>query len=134
MYYILFDFIKTHRHLRINRQGVTRTVLLSNNYALKIPNMTTFELFLSGLRANLQERTFGNGAFPCLNQTLASSKWGLFTVQKRLKEVYLYDPQFAEDMSKLMQRTTIRSMHESDWKPSNYGYDGAILKRLDYGS
>lgn len=132
--YILLDFIFNAGKLEINRTGVTRTVILSRKYVLKIPTTKTYELFLSGLKANLQERTFGNlYQFPCLNATLASSKYGLFTVQKRLKPVDYTLPQFNLDMQTLMNRTTIRAIHESDWKPENYGYDGLELKRIDYG-
>lgn len=132
--YILLDFILSARKLEVNRTGVTRTVVLSRKYALKLPTTSTYELFLSGLKANLQERIFGiTYDFPCLNRTLVSSKYGLFTVQKRLKPVDYTLPQFNIDMQELMKRTTIRAIHESDWKPENYGYDGKELKRIDYG-
>mgnify|MGYP001557967698 CR=1 FL=1 len=39
-------------------QGATRTVLLTNRYAIKIPRLVEWRLFLHGLLANMQERQF----------------------------------------------------------------------------
>lgn len=40
------------------KQGATRNVFLTKNYAIKIPRMIEWKLFLCGLLANMQEVQF----------------------------------------------------------------------------
>jgi hypothetical protein len=40
------------------KYGTTRTVILTKNYAIKIPTFVTYKLFLNGLLGNMQEHLF----------------------------------------------------------------------------
>ena len=42
----------------MHKRGVTREVFLVHNYAVKIPSLRSWKLFLQGLLCNIQESTF----------------------------------------------------------------------------
>lgn len=117
----------------INKTGVTRTVILTKRLAIKIPTFKSLQLFLSGWQANIQEATFGDVGFTCLNQVKASFLKDLVVVHKRIKPVN-HKGLFWVEQKQLEISSKVRSLHESDTKPENYGYDNGVLKRLDYGS
>lgn len=41
--------------VRINREGATRIVILTKRFAIKIPNVYSYTMFLHGLLANRHE-------------------------------------------------------------------------------
>ncbi|MBC70435.1 MULTISPECIES: hypothetical protein [Acinetobacter] len=119
--------------MQINRTGVTRTVILTNSLAIKIPTFKSLQLFLSGWQANIQEATFGDVGFICLNQVKASFLKDLVVVHKRIKPVN-HKGLFWVEQKQLEISSKVKYLHESDKKPENYGYDNGVLKRLDFGS
>ncbi len=48
--------------------GATRHVFLIGDYAIKVPRLTDWKLFLHGLLANMQEAEFGN--CPCVKNRM----------------------------------------------------------------
>lgn len=67
-----------------NRMGVTREVILTRRYAIKIPKLVYgWKLFLCGLLANMQERDFGRAGWPQLCPLVWSVPGGWLVVQRR---------------------------------------------------
>ncbi len=69
--------------MRIVRSGVTRDVLLTGRLAIKIPKLTSWRLFLLGLLANMQERTFARAGWAELCPVIFSVPGGWLTVMRR---------------------------------------------------
>src|ERR1019366_10644290 len=95
--------------------GVTRKVLLTNRYAFKVPNWTTWRQFLWGLLSNMQERAFSRLAWPILCPVLLSDPWGFLVVMPRCD--------LAPDGS-LAQLSDLYGWEDAptDDKPENFGY------------
>jgi len=69
-------------HLAVMR-GATRTVLLTKRYAIKVPRLASWRLFLCGLLANMQEREFSRAGWPELCPVLFSLPGGWLVVMPR---------------------------------------------------
>lgn len=66
------------------RNGVTREVLLTGRYAIKLPKLTGgWSFFLRGLLANMQERRCGAARWPELCPVVFSSPGGWILVMRR---------------------------------------------------
>lgn len=63
--------------------GTTRTVLLIHRWAIKMPAMSEWRLFLLGLLANMQERSFGMTGWPKLCPVVFSIPGGWLVVMRR---------------------------------------------------
>lgn len=63
--------------------GTHRTVYLIGNYAIKRPVFVEWRLFLHGLLANMQERTFGKMDWPELCPVIFGMPGGWFIVMRR---------------------------------------------------
>lgn len=70
--------------------GTTRTVLLIGKYALKFPSCSSWKLFLHGLLANMQEKSFSSMGIPELAPVVFSI-WGGFLVVMPRAEVKSFD-------------------------------------------
>lgn len=71
--------------VKINRQGCTRIVILTKNYAFKIPNfLDGYKLFLTGLLANLQEKQFAILKYKKLCPILFTLPLGFLIVMPRV--------------------------------------------------
>jgi len=114
----------------INRTGATRIVLLTDNYAIKIPNfLSGWKLFVKGILANLNEREFWTVADPRYKQWLCPIVWGSWgawiVVMKRANRKPDMDPRLA---FKELEHVV------GDHKEDNYGMlDGRVVM-IDYGS
>jgi hypothetical protein len=66
------------------RNGVTREVLLTTRYAIKLPKLTGgWSFFLRGLLANMQERRCGAARWPELCPVVCSMPGGWILVMRR---------------------------------------------------
>jgi hypothetical protein len=104
------------------RSGVTRHVLITKNYAFKVPNVRNgWRLFLCGLLANLSEKEWGNYQDASLkpNTPLFSSWGGWLSVQRRAEP-------FTGDIS------TLNWLPWGDRKQSNLGIVNGQVVVIDY--
>ena len=120
--------------MEINRQGVTRIVLLIGNYAIKIPNFTCqHNHFLQGCYANWSERQLSINAklFPDEDKLQGKfapsyfcSWFGLIQIQARCEPCKndLSDAQIKE----------YEPLCGTDFKKENFGYYNNKLVCLDY--
>lgn len=67
--------------------GTTRTVFLVGKLAIKIPVFSEWRLFLQGLLANIQERTFSKTGWPELCPVLFSIPGGWLVIMKRAEPI-----------------------------------------------
>jgi hypothetical protein len=76
--------------VEINRQGITRVVLLTKRYAFKFPRLVYgWEMFLNGLLANLSEQDWGNyhDAFLIPNPVIRAAPGGFCNVYRRAAQL-----------------------------------------------
>jgi len=64
-------------------KGATRCVLLTRRYAVKVPRLVSWRLFLHGLLSNMQEREFSRTGWPELCPVLFSLPGGWLVVMPR---------------------------------------------------
>ena len=113
--------------MRIDRTGITRTVILIRSWAIKVPTLRYgWRMFLSGLLANLQERQWWGWwpNNPRLCPVLRSSRLGFWLVMARTEDIEEHEmPPRGEYLDLPL-----------DYKADNFGrIDGRIVLR-DYGS
>lgn len=122
--------------ISINRKGATRIVILTNKYALKIPNIRDgYKFFIMGILCNIQEWIMGNGDW-CkdINPTIYHNRLGLLNIQPRLRPVR-HRGLFWVEYKRMLTLTQFKDFISSDVKPENFGYTkGMKLLKLDYGS
>jgi hypothetical protein len=63
--------------------GATRFVVLTRRWAIKLPRLVSWRLFLCGLLANMQEREFSRTGWPELCPVLFSLPGGWLVVMPR---------------------------------------------------
>jgi hypothetical protein len=117
--------------VKLIKTGITRTVILIGDYAIKIPNSRhDHKHFLSGCLANWTERQFSK------NNSL-SSEWGkkilpvyfcswfgLFSIHPRIQ---IRTKPLSEKQKKYFSDVT------TDIKPDNFGYYKGALVCVDFG-
>lgn len=115
--------------VQLKLAGTTRIVILWGKIALKLPNVRRWRLFLHGLLANLQERTFGTLEGCC--PVLCSDPLGFALVMRRARP--LSDEEWAAfDYEGFIHRQSHRVPAEN--KRDSFGWlDGEIVA-VDYGS
>lgn len=64
-------------------KGATRWVFLTKRYAIKIPSLSSWGLFLTGLLANIQECVFSKVKWPELCPVIWSIRGGWLVVMPR---------------------------------------------------
>ncbi len=121
--------------MEINQQGCTRIVILTKRYAFKIPRITSWEGFLLGCLANLNERRWKNVPTEYrLCPIFYANRFGLLNIMPRCKRIQHRGFYFQELISICAQSPVASEFYMSDAKPENYGiYMGRMVK-LDYGS
>lgn len=115
-----------------NRQGITREVFLIGRYAIKVPRIVYgWKMFLCGLLANMQERTFGSTGWPEICPVVFSLPGGWLVVMRRARlltddEWRVFDPKaFCETEEYTVPAET---------KRDSFGVlDGRIVA-IDYGN
>ena len=111
--------------------GVTRTVILIGNVAIKLPAMVEWRLFLLGLLANMQEALFSRTERPELCPVLWARPGGFLVVMRRAR--VLTDGEFlALDLEQWVQRGDFTVPAEI--KPDSFGYLDGRLVAVDYGN
>ena len=69
-----------------NRQGITREVFLIGRWAFKFPRIVSgWRMFLCGLLANMQERSFAAAGWPELCPVVFSIPGGWLVVMRRAR-------------------------------------------------
>jgi hypothetical protein len=75
---------------KIMKQGATRNVFLIGRYAIKIPRLVEWRLFLNGLLANMQEVTFSETKWEEFCPVLFHFPLGFMVVMKRCDPLTRY--------------------------------------------
>jgi hypothetical protein len=116
-----------------NRQGITREVILTRRYAIKIPKLACgWKHFLWGLLANMQERTLSKAGWPELCPVVFSLPGGWLLVMRRAG--ILTDADWASFNAKAFCETPNYFVPAEQWKQDSFGkIDGRIVA-VDYGS
>lgn len=121
----------THKNCRL-AFGVTRRVLLIGRYAVKVPTMREWRLFLLGLLANMQEALFGRMNHPDLCPVLWSIPGGFLIVMRRART--LTDDEFAAlDLERWVVRDETFTV-PAEIKADSFGYLDGRLVAVDYGN
>lgn len=122
--------------MKIIKTGVTRWVILTRKYAIKVPRPDYgWRLFIEGVRANLNEREFYQiaqipdneltKALPYICPILWAS-WGAWiVVMPRCKPLL---PETARECFLMMEKLV------GDHKDDNYGVFNGKVVMFDYGS
>jgi hypothetical protein len=120
--------------------GVTRRVFIFNKFVVKIPSTKEYKLFLNGILANLQEKQ-RSGQHPDLASVLWCDPLGLFLFMEKADAVgypgwfedEMWGP-FQEMLAEKYKDDDLKEFLLSDPKPSNWGYIGDKLVKIDYGN
>ena len=115
-----------------NKQGVTREVLLTRCYAIKIPKLIYgWHKFLCGLLANMQEATFSRAGFPELCPVVFAFPGGWLLVMRRAE--LLSDAEWCAFNAEVFC-TTPDYIIPAEFKQDSFGkLDGRIVA-IDYGN
>jgi hypothetical protein len=111
--------------------GATRLVLLTKNYALKVPTPHSWKLFLFGLLSNMYERRWSGFDPERLCPVLWSIPGGFLNVMPRVETLddYLDTDLYLERFGDQGDYTL--SFIEN--KPHHFGYYKGNLVAVDYG-
>ena len=112
------------------KQGTTRTVFLTQNYAIKIPSMKSWRFFLHGLLSNMQEKEW-SGVDERLCPTYFSIPGGFLNIMPRVVEI-TYEDWIDLDTEKYLKDQYM--ILPVDNKYCSFGYLDGKLVAVDYGS
>lgn len=123
--------------MQLNRQGATRTVILTRRHALKIAGAWTYthrcwwRHLLHGLLANMQERAFSKTGWPELCPVVFCMPGGWFLIMRRARIMTAEEfEQFDHEAFCARSDYTVPAERKAD----SFGYlDGRIVA-VDYGS
>ncbi len=113
------------------RFGTTRSVLLIGRYAVKVPSIKEWRLFLLGLLANMQEVSFSRCGWPELCPVVFSIHGGLLVVMLRAEPI-TRDEFFALDVEIWRDRGEYVIPVED--KLDSFGQLNGSIVAVDYGS
>lgn len=120
------------RSQRIMRcRGTTRNVLLIGRWAVKVPSITEWRLFLLGLLANMQEARFSRCGWQELCPVVFSIPSGLLIVMHRAEPI-TRDEFFAIDVELWRDRGEYIIPVEA--KLDSFGRLNGRVVAVDYGS
>jgi hypothetical protein len=105
------------------KRGVTREVVLIGRYAIKLPSLRSWRLFLQGLLCNIQEREF-SGFDERLCPVLLSVWGGFVNAMPRCVPV----DDFTPEMDRICDDLTF-----IEKKQCSFGMMGDRLVAVDYG-
>lgn len=120
------------------RKGTTRWVLLIGQYAIKIPAMSSWDMFLYGLLGNMQETKFSSMGIEELAPVVFSVPGGFLNVMPRadvktFDEIgFEYVDEFHRNIELSEHRDILRNIVES--KPCSLGKLNNKIVAVDYGS
>ena len=122
----------THKNCRLE-YGCTRRVLLIGRYAIKVPAMREWRLFLLGLLANMQEAVFSKAGWPELCPVLFAVPGGFLIVMRRAR--VLTDEEFhALDLGHTCWLDRGDYVIPAELKSDSFGYLDGRLVAVDYGN
>lgn len=112
--------------MHINRTGITRIVILTNRYAIKIPRIRHgWRFFLAGILANVQEdSTYKFHPRKDLLCPVIWCSWGGWVLVMQRTLPCMSKPNYSE---------WIENGLGGDDKPENYGVLGSKIVKIDYG-
>ena len=115
--------------------GSTRNVFIFKHFVIKVPTIQEYRLFLNGLLANLQEKQW-SGHHPDLAKVIFCTKSGLFLIMEKANVIStaVDTASFQAMIERHYQNDDLRAFMISDAKPSNWGYIGVHLVKIDYGN
>lgn len=115
-----------------NRQGITREVILTRRYAVKIPKLIYgWQKFLCGLLANMQEAAFGRSGLPELCPVVFAVPGGWLLVMRRAE--MLTDAEWIAFDARAFCETD-GYVVPAEFKQDSFGkLDGRIVA-IDYGN
>lgn len=112
--------------------GSTRIAICIGPFAIKIPVLTNWEMFLKGLVGNITERKWAKLQHHNLPKIHYSSSTGFFAIHERVRPVR-HVGLFWLDLSQICATSDLSTdFWLSDPKPSNFGYRGTTLVKVDY--
>jgi hypothetical protein len=111
-------------------RGATREVILTKNYALKVPSIRSWELFLCGLLSNMSEKTW-SGFSEHLCPVLRALPGGFLNVMPRVDtfDSHLDDGLYEEIFGEKEDYT----LEFVENKPHHFGYYQGLIVAVDYG-
>lgn len=117
-------------------KGTTRCVYLVGKYAIKTPSIQSWEQFLQGMLANLQERCWWKETHhKNLARVYYCDCFGLCLIMERANYVICNNP------NEFTQKIVAEFFHDCteaglpvDPRPSNIGVFDEQYKLIDYGS
>lgn len=111
--------------------GSTRHVILVGEWAIKIPVIVEWRLFLHGLLANMQENKFSKFGWPELCPVLWAIPGGFLLIMRRAR--VLTDCEFIKlDMVAWVDRGDY--VISAEIKSDSFGYLNGKLVAIDYGN
>lgn len=110
--------------------GTTRTVLLTEKYALKFPTLKSWKLFLHGLLGNMQEKQFSSLS-DLLCPVVFYVPGGFLLVMPRAKPLS-YQEFFHLDYDKFVNQDDFVLPIEN--KQDSFGILNGKIVGIDYGS
>lgn len=112
-------------------RGTTRVVFLIGRFAVKVPAVSEWRLFLLGLLANMQEVQWSAAGFPELCPVMWSIPGGVCLVMQRART--LTEAEFnALDIKSWLDRGDY--VVPAELKPDSFGYLDGRLVAVDYGN
>lgn len=120
------------KRIRVAR-GTSRLVILAGKYAIKIAYGTTFEHFLRGIVSNICENKWRRFYSPNLPRIYCTLALGLITVHERVRPVKHFGLYHIDLTETAIKSGLASEFWMSDSKPSNYGYRGTQLVKIDFG-
>ena len=122
---------KQRRSVTVDLTGCTRHVLLVGPWAIKVPALWSWKLFLCGLLANMQERQFSACGWSELCPVTFSIPGGWMLVMQRA--TVMTEAEFVNfDVKAFCERKD--GVVPAEHKASSFGWlDGRVVA-LDYGT
>lgn len=113
------------------RRGATRVVILTKNYALKVPTFESWELFLCGLLSNMSEVVWNVIECENLCPVIWSIPGGFLNVMPRVEtfDTYLETDAYME----LFGEREDYTLTFVENKPNHFGYYKNNIVAVDYG-
>lgn len=119
--------------MKWERKGSSREVVLIGQWAIKFPKLYSWETFLWGLLANMQEIQFSKLNWPELCPIIWYIPGGFLVVMPRCKILIRND--FCEE--KINEIFTNAKLHNRclpvEMKPDSWGFLNGRLIAVDYG-
>lgn len=112
------------------KYGSTRTVLLTKNYAFKLPYLGRWKNFLWGLIANMQEVEFNTLEDERLAKVLFHLPAGFLVVMKRAKPLKNYNKRKLAEFCAMHKGVIL----PTELKKDSFGYIDGKLVAIDYGN